>query len=132
MIKEMISKHILLVGIAIMATVVALPFVAYAQDKPVDAQQRATERKEAAQEKQKERKEATQAKLQDAKLKACQNRQKAITNIMARIADRGQKQINVFSIITQRVENFYIDKGRTLDNYDELVAEVAAKKAAAQ
>jgi hypothetical protein len=71
-------------------------------------------------------------KLADAKLKACQNRETAINNIMGRIADRGQKQLDLFSTIATRVETFYTDKGKTLGNYDALVADVTAKKAAAQ
>ena len=71
-------------------------------------------------------------KLADAKLKSCQNRQKAITNIMTRMADRGQKQLDLFSTIATRTETFYTTKGKTLSNYDALVADVTAKKAAAQ
>jgi hypothetical protein len=71
-------------------------------------------------------------KLADAKLKACQHREAAINNKMARIADRGQKQLGVFSKISTRVQTFYTDKGKTLSNYDALVADVNAKKAAAQ
>lgn len=79
-----------------------------------------------------ERKDAAQTKLADAKLKACQNREKAINNILARIADRGSKQIDVFNKIAQRTETFYTTKDKTLSNYDALVADVNAKKAAAQ
>lgn len=71
-------------------------------------------------------------KLADAKLKACQNREKAINNIMGRISDRGQKQLDLFSSIATKTETFYTDKGKTLSNYDALVADVTAKKAAAQ
>lgn len=77
-------------------------------------------------------KDASQTRLADAKLKACENRQQAITNIMARLNDRGQKQIDLFSTIAERTEAFYKTKGNTLANYDALVADVAAKKAAAQ
>lgn len=73
-----------------------------------------------------------QAHLAAAQLKSCQNRQKAITNIMARISDRGQKQLTLFGTIATRVETFYTDKGKTLSNYDALVADVNAKHAAAQ
>lgn len=75
---------------------------------------------------------AAQTRLADAKLKACQNREKAINNIMARFADRGSKQLDVFNKIAQRTETFYSDKGKILSNYDALVADVNAKKAAAQ
>jgi hypothetical protein len=73
-----------------------------------------------------------QAHLVAAQLKSCQNRQKAITNIMARISDRGQKQLTLFGTIATRVEAFYTDKGKTLSNYDALVADVNAKAATAQ
>lgn len=75
---------------------------------------------------------AVEAKLAGVKLQVCQRRQKAITNIMERIADRGQKQLTLFTTIANRVETFYTDKGKTLDNYDALVADVNAKQAAAQ
>lgn len=71
-------------------------------------------------------------RLAEAKLRACQNREKAINNIMSRIANRGQKQLDLFTTIATRVESFYADKGKTLNNYDALVADVNAKKAAAQ
>ena len=73
-----------------------------------------------------------QAKAAAGQLKACQNREKAITNIMTRIADRGQKQLTLFSTIATRVETFYTSKGKTLSNYDTLVADVNAKQTAAQ
>jgi hypothetical protein len=51
---------------------------------------------------------------------------------MSRIADRGQKQLTLFTTIATRVETFYTDKGKTLSNYDALVADVNTKQAAAQ
>lgn len=73
-----------------------------------------------------------QAHLAAAQLKSCQNREKAITNIMTRIADRGQKQLTLFGTIATRTETFYTSKGKTLSNYDALVADVNAKATAAQ
>lgn len=75
---------------------------------------------------------AVQTRLDAVKLKVCQIREKSIDNIMARIADRGQKQLDLFSSIATRVETFYTNKGKTLSNYDALVADVNAKQAAAQ
>ncbi len=112
--------HLFLVGIAVILTVVALPVAAHAQGASEQTKTNAQD------------KEVALNKPDDAKQRACQNHQKAITNILSRIADRGQKQINLFSIITQRTQNFYADKGKTLANYDALVADVATKKAAAQ
>ena len=75
---------------------------------------------------------AANTKLPAVKLKVCQIREKSIDNIMARIAERGQKQLDLFSDIATKVETFYTNKGKTLSNYDALVADVNAKKAAAQ
>ncbi len=71
-------------------------------------------------------------KLAGTNLNACQNREAAINNILSRIADRGQKQLNLFSTIATRTETFYTNKGKNLANYDALVTDINAKKAAAQ
>ena len=71
-------------------------------------------------------------KLTNAKLKSCQKHEKAITNTLSRLSDRGQKQVVLFGTIASRVETFYTDKGKTLASYDALVADVNAKAAAAQ
>lgn len=73
-----------------------------------------------------------EAHLSSARLKSCQNRQQAIDNIMARISDRGQKQLNLFGTIATRVETFYTDKGKTLADYDTLVSDVNTQQTAAQ
>jgi phosphotransferase system HPr-like phosphotransfer protein len=79
-----------------------------------------------------DRKASAQTKLADAKLKACQKREKAINNIMSRVSDRGHKQLALFTSIATKTEAFYADKGKTLSDYDALVSDVTAKKAAAQ
>jgi putative heme degradation protein len=75
---------------------------------------------------------APQAKLPDAKLRICKNRQNSVADIMGRINDRGQKQLDLYTKVSERVQKFYTDKGHTLSNYNELVAAVNAQKAAAQ
>lgn len=131
--KKMIIKHSLLTGVAVLSIALALPVVANAQNAHAqDAQQSAEERQNTVQQTAKDRKGAAQTKLADAKLKACQNRQKAITNIMTRLADRGQKQTDLFGTIADKTKSFYTTKGNILANYDVLVADVTAKKAAAQ
>lgn len=72
------------------------------------------------------------SRLDDIKLKSCKNREKSINNILARVADRGQKQIDLFSSIATKTQTFYQKNGKTLANYDKLVADINAKKAAAQ
>ncbi len=76
--------------------------------------------------------EKGKAGLAAGQLKICQDRQHAIDNIMARIANRGQKQLTLFSTIATRTEAFYTSKSVTLSNYAALVADVNAKQAAAQ
>lgn len=73
-----------------------------------------------------------EARLTAVKLKVCENRQNGIKNTMSRIADRGQKQLNLFSTIATKTETFYANKGKTLSTYDSLVAAVNDKKAVAQ
>jgi len=69
---------------------------------------------------------------EEAKLRACQNRETTIKNIMARIVDRTQKQANLYSTISERTEKFYADQNRNLVGYDELVSDVNITKDAAQ
>ncbi len=73
-----------------------------------------------------------QEHLAAGKLKACQNRQNAINNIIGRIDTRAQNQITLFSTIATRVENFYVSKGKTVSNYSQLVAAVASAKTQAE
>jgi len=81
-------------------------------------------------------KAAAQAKIaehtEEQKTKRCEKRQADVNKITARIAERGQRQIDLFSTIATRVEAFYVKKGVTLSNYDQLVAAVDSAKANAQ
>ena len=131
--KKMMLEQGLLAGLAIFLLAALLPAIATAQDaRTYEVRQNSQQSQTEVQQKAADRKEADRAKLEDGQLNACQNRQKRITNIMARIADRGQKQINLFSTIAQRIEKFYADKGKTLVNYATLESDVATKKTAAQ
>jgi len=71
-------------------------------------------------------------RLEAAKLRACQNREAALNRIMSRMTIRAEKQLDVFSTIASRVEAFYAQKGRTIATYAALVADVSAKKIAAE
>ncbi|HEX7368065.1 MAG TPA: hypothetical protein VF261_00205 [Candidatus Saccharimonadales bacterium] len=69
-----------------------------------------------------------QAHLAAAQLKACQNREAAINNIMGRIDTRAQNQLTLFGTVATRVENFYTSKSETVSNYDQLVVAIASAK----
>jgi len=71
-------------------------------------------------------------RLSAAKQKVCENRKTKIEAIMQRSITRAGRQITLFDTIATRVEDFYARKGKTLSNYDELVASVNGAKAAAQ
>ena len=62
--------------------------------------------------------------LSGARLKACENKQSAINNILSRIVTRGENQLNLFTTIAQRVENFATTKNAKPSSYDQLVAEL--------
>lgn len=70
--------------------------------------------------------------LSDAKQKLCEARKERITRSIKRVSDRGERHLKVFATITDRVTAFYENKGKTLSNYDALIADVAAKKTAAE
>ncbi len=69
-----------------------------------------------------------QTHLAAAQLRACQNRQNAVTNIINRINTRTQNQLTLFSTIALRVETFYTTKSKTVSNYNQLVANIASAK----
>jgi hypothetical protein len=71
-----------------------------------------------------QKRETISNRLEENKLKACQNREGAINNIMARISDRGTKQLAVFTKISDRVKAFYVDKNLSVTDYDNLVNDV--------
>lgn len=131
---------VILLGIALPAAVVAQDgtdklseeTIRQKTEQTAKAKETAREAKAQLTQTAKERREAMKERLEGRKLKACQNREKAVTNIMVRIADRGQKQVDLFTKIADRTQQFYADKGLSVNSYDELVADVNAKKAAAQ
>jgi hypothetical protein len=75
--------------------------------------------------------ENAKIRLEGAKLKACQTREQVIKSMMERIAQRGERRMNVYNTIVERVKAFYDKKGLSLSNYNDLLADVEAKKSAA-
>lgn len=65
-----------------------------------------------------------QQKHQAAMLKVCNNKQADIQKIMNNIDLRTNNQMNLFSSIATRVENFYLSSGHTISNYQTLVLAV--------
>lgn len=73
-----------------------------------------------------------QSHLAAAQLNACQHRETSVKNIMTRIDTRAQNQLTLFGTIASRVENFSTTKGKTVANYDQLVASINSAKTQAQ
>lgn len=76
--------------------------------------------------------EENKEKLADKKLENCKKKETRINTSMQKIADRKTKQLEVFNKIADRTIAFYEEKGLTLANYDALVTDVDAKRAAAE
>lgn len=74
--------------------------------------------------------------LEGAKLKSCQARESAIKNRSEKLTQLATNMMVKFDAIAQRVEDFYTTKlvpqGKTVANYDSLVADVQTKKIAVQ
>ena len=110
-----------------------------AEEKKAAAQERAAQAKAQAQERAEQAKAQAQARaseskqrLEGKKLEACEAREQRITRTMEQMAKRGENHIAVFTKIADRVKAFYEEKGRTVADYDALVADVDAKKQAAE
>lgn len=79
-----------------------------------------------------EKKAAAVARLDAKKLELCSKKQDKITSSMQRVSAQGLNQIDVFKQIADRTMAFYKSRGRTVTNYDQLVADVNAKYKAAK
>lgn len=89
-------------------------------------------RKSEAEAKVAEKQEAVKTKLESKKLEVCQKRESKVQDIMERVNEHGTKQLAVFDKIATRTQDFYVAKGYTIANYDELVTAVSSTKAAAE
>src|SRR3989344_8730516 len=77
-----------------------------------------------------------QTHLTEVKLKVCQNRETAIKKRVENLGKLANSMLEKFAIHAQRVEEFYTTKvvpsGKTVANYDSLVADIQTKKTAVQ
>lgn len=95
-----------------------------------DARQRAEARRAEAQKIESQQK-VVRERLNTAKRKVCDNRQKGINTAMGRIVATRQSQVAHITDIAEKVKAFYAKKGIELANYDALISDISAKKAAA-
>jgi len=75
-------------------------------------------------------------KLNEAKLKVCQNKESAIQKRNSQLAKMAEDMLTKFDGIATKVETYYTSKvvpsGKTVPNYNALVADIATKKSAAK
>lgn len=85
---------------------------------------------------QQERRQQAQNRLTEAKLKACQARENAIKKRAERLGKLATNMREKFEAIAGRVEEYYTSKvvpsGKTVANYDTLIADIQTKKGAVQ
>lgn len=77
-----------------------------------------------------------EARLTDAKLKSCQAKENAIKKRSDQLTKMANNMLDKFDEITARVKKYYTDvvvpSGKTVSNYDALLADIATKKTASQ
>lgn len=75
-------------------------------------------------------------RLTEVKLKACQAKEDAIKKRSDQLTKMANNMLDKFDKIAARVEKYYTDtvvpSGKTVSNYDALVADITAKKTAVQ
>lgn len=85
---------------------------------------------------QQDRRQKTQARLTEAKLKACQAREDSIKKRGDQLTKMATNMLEKFDAIEKRVQEHYTSKvvpsGKTVSNYDTLVAEIQTKKTVVQ
>jgi len=105
-----------------------------AEQRKEAAEKRAAELKEAQEKRQaalKQKSESEQEKdrqKQEKFRKACENRTGTFKTRLGNIDTRTQKQLDTMDKIVERVKTFKTNKNLTVDNYDALLADVAAKR----
>jgi len=71
-------------------------------------------------------------KLDERRKKICENRSEKIIKRSTQLSKRAEKQLNKFTEIANRVDNFYLNKlvpkGVTVSNYESLKSDIEARK----
>lgn len=107
-----------------------------AQQKLQKRQQQAADKLQQAQYKVQTRMREAEAgggkKLDEAKLKACQQREGRIAELMQRMSVRGSNQVGLIAAVQDRAQAFATSKQLSISNYDNLAAAANQAKATAQ
>lgn len=98
------------------------------------AEKRAAEKQEAIDRVKKAREALAErkTKLDSAKLRICEVREKKISTLRTAMSNGRNTNLRVLNNLSQRIQNFYQTEELSVSNYEELVAAVNDKKAAAE
>lgn len=121
------KRHIGLAGIGIAAFIVAgtvLPVAAMQETEQAQSELRTNVTRG-------EVTERLKGKLDDTKKRICNARTNAIKTIMTHAGEAGQRNLNTFNAIQNRVTDFYTKKQLNVTNYTALKSAADAKYAAA-
>lgn len=77
-------------------------------------------------------KEKLHEKLDAKKKKVCENHVNTINRVMDTMNKRRQSAFDRITKVSEAVQAFYVKKGLTVENYDDLVAKVSAAKSIAR
>ncbi|MBI4037949.1 hypothetical protein HY382_02805 [Candidatus Curtissbacteria bacterium] len=121
-------RYLVQVGIFVSLFVLTVGTVlAVGKPSDVGAQNNATDQAEQV-------RQQAKTRLTEAKLRACQTREDAIKKRASRLAQLATNMEGKFDNHAQRVEEYYtlkvVQSGKTVANYESLVADIDAKKAA--
>ena len=107
------------------------PRVLHEQDEATSSATRRDQIKQKVHDRLEELKEKFEARLEARKEKLCERVEAKITKRSEQLVNRAHRMTDRFDKIAERVEEYYTEKlvpqGATINNYDALVADVAAK-----
>jgi hypothetical protein len=118
------KKTYLILASLLILPVLLVPAVVAAEDTETTTTETQSVEKQAEQKKKREEKRKEGLK------KACENRRESFKKRMEGIAERSQKRLEVFDKIAEKVEAFNEEKNLNVENYDQLLADVKAKRQA--
>lgn len=101
-----------------------------AEEQRKEAAKKAVEETKKEEEKKRESEKQDAEKKNEELKKACENRRESFKKRMEGIAERSQKRLEVFDKIAERVEAFDTAKNLNVPNFDQLLADVKAKRQA--
>lgn len=126
-------RHLILFGLFLLYAVPTPSVLAIGKPESIGRQEGILRKVITTQE---EKRQQAQTRLTEAKLRACQAKENAIKKRSEHLGQLASTMEEKFDAIAKRVENYYtsivVPSGKTVANYDSLVADIQTKKKAVQ